>query len=306
MSTIDAVYETLRDVRLSGSIFCRADLASPWAFHTKGADKAIFHAVVRGSAWLLLEDAEPLALDTGELVVVPSGCAHVMCDDPATAPVPIAGLATYEDGARIGVLKSEGEGPVTELLCGTFSLDATASRLLGALLPDVLHIRHAPTSDWLARTVDMIVAELRDGRPGSGLIIDRLADVLMICILRGYIATMPEDAGGWLGGLRDDRIARALAWLHREPARAWTVKALAACAGMSRSAFYNRFIELVGEPPASYVARWRIDLAQRSLVQGASLSSVAARVGYSSEAALSKAFKRHTGQTPGSWRRQHG
>lgn len=302
--SIDALYETLHDLRLNSSIFCRADLSSPWAFSTNGAPGAIFHVVVRGSAWLLTEGSDPLALDTGELVVVPSGIAHVMCDDPLTDPVPIAGLATYEEGARIGVLKSGGGGPVTELLCGTFHLDATAERLLGALLPNVLHLRHGQASDWLARTVELIVAELHGGRPGAGLIVDRLADVLMVCILRGYIGSMPQNAGGWLGGLRDDRIGRVLAWLHRDPAQPWTVDALAQRAGMSRSAFYGRFMELVGTSPAAYVASWRVELAQRALREGGSLAAIAQDVGYSSEAALSKAFKRHTGVTPGAWRRQ--
>ena len=303
MSNIDPLYETLRDVRLSGSVFCRAELAAPWGFHTTGADKAIFHAVVRGSAWLVPDGCAPIPLDTGELVVIPTGMPHVMCDDPQRAPVPIAGLAHYGEGERIGVLRSDGDGPVTELLCGTFSLDATAQRLLASLVPRVLHVRHGPTSGWLARTLEMVQQELHEGLPGSGLVIDRLADVLLIRVLRAYIATMDDSSGGWLGGLRDERIGRALAWVHRSPGDDWTADAMAKRAGMSRSAFYARFVELVGESPAKYVASWRVQVAQRLLAEGRVLAEVADVVGYSSSAALSKVFKRQVGVSPGAWAR---
>lgn len=304
MSGIDPIYETLRDIRLEGSVFCRAELAAPWSFATTGADAAIFHAVIRGSAWLIPDGCAPIALDTGELVVLPAGTPHVMCADPSVPPEPIAGLATYEDGARIGLLANEGDGPVTELLCGTFTIDAQARQLLADVLPGVLHVRHGRTGQWLSRTLEMIAMEVREGQPGAGLVTDRLAEVLFIRLLRAHVAALPEGSGGWLGGVRDPRVGRALAWLHRDPAADWTVAELAKRAGMSRAAFYQRFVELVGQPPAAYVTQWRIGLAQRLLAQGMGLTDVAEQVGYSSAAALSKAFKRVVGSSPGSWQRQ--
>lgn len=301
MSAIDPVYETLRDIRLDGSIFCRADLEAPWAFSTKGSQHAIFHAVVCGSAWLIPDGGAPMVLDTGDLVVLPAGTAHVLCDHPDRVPVPIAGLAVFQEGARVGLLQTKGDGPRTELLCGTFRIDPLARGLLADLMANVLHVRHRPTGEWLAGTLEMISAELRDGAPGAGLVADRMADVLLIRVLRAHLASRANGGGGWLGGLRDERIGRALAWLHRDPGSTWTVSELARRAGMSRAAFYKRFVELVGQPPALYAAAWRINLAKSHLARGAGLGDVADQVGYSSAAALSKAFKRHVGTSPGAW-----
>lgn len=304
----DALTDVLGSVRLSSTVFCRASLTAPWGVHTKGLDGGLFHAVLRGRAVCLLEDGGGVVeLGPGDVVLLPHGAAHRMVDRPRTPVVPIRGRVVDDEQTGVGWLRLGGGGEVTELVCGRFDFDRQggAPHPLLSLLPQAIHLKadDQRVAGWLAPTVQLIAQELLRREPGSGAVIVRLCDVLVV---QGFRAVVQAPGEGWLAALKDKGVARALDALHAEPARDWSADALAKQAGMSRSAFFPRFRELVGEPPASYLVRWRMHLAARALSEdpGPSLGELADRVGYQSEAAFAKAFKRCVGQSPGEYRRR--
>jgi len=297
---------------VQGSIFCRARLGAPWALHTRGFDdgSAVFHAIVRGAGWIQVEPCtpedpapEPIAWRAGDIVVLPHGHAHVMSDAPGTPPVAIAGLPQPAGPDGLPCVSHGGDGPMTSILCGTFRFGPAAKDALLPHLPAVLHTRagEGPAAEWMDATLRMIGAELSGARPGSDAIVTRLADVLFIQAVRDWVRN--SDCGGWLAALEDPQLSRALAAIHSNPAEAWSAATLAKAAGMSRSSLYTRFTDVVGEAPAAYVLRWRMLRAKEALRSSAeSVGAVGASVGYASEAAFSRAFKRHVGQSPGVWR----
>jgi len=200
-----------------------------------------------------------------------------------------------------------GEGAETQLVCGSFRLERADAHPLLEFLPPLLHLRPAENAaaEWMEATLRFLARETREARPGTETIVSRLTDVLFVQVLRAWIETAPEGRGGWLGALRDRQIGAALAHLHRSPDRGWTNASLAEAVGMSRSRFAARFTALVGEPPLTYLSRWRLETAAGLLGDGAlGLAEVAARVGYESEAAFSKAFRRRFGTPPGAYRRR--
>ena len=209
---------------------------------------------------------------------------------------------------RYGVLRHGGGGERTELVCGGVRFVHPAARTLIEALPRVIHIAAAdvPRRDWLRTTLDLIDDETRQTRPGSDVIVSRLCDIIVVQAIRHWIENDPAARTGWLGALRDARIGRALAAVHRDPAGDWTVANLADEALMSRSGFAARFTELVGEPAMRYVTRWRMQVAHDLLASGNHTVAAAGRaVGYDGEAAFSRAFKRTTGRSPGSVARDH-
>lgn len=295
-----------------GSIFCRAELGAPWGLYTRGAapGAAIFHAVVRGAGFVHVHpegrDAArtaPVAWRAGDIVVLPHGDAHVMSDAPDSATMPIADLPSPPGPDGLPCVSHGGDGPVTSILCGTFHFSETAREALLPHLPPLLHTRagEGPAAEWLDATLRMLGAELQGALPGSDAIVTRLADVLFIHAVRDWIRNC--DEAGWLAALRDPQLSRALAAIHADPAGQWSAAALAKAAGMSRSSLYTRFTETVGESPAAYVLRWRMYRAREALRRGdLGIAAIAEAVGYASEAAFSRAFKRHVGTTPGAWR----
>ena len=207
---------------------------------------------------------------------------------------------------RYEVLRHGGGGAPTGLVCGAVRLGHPAARRLVAALPAILHVESAQTlgTGWMDGTLRLMAAEARELRPGGEAVITRLADILVIQTLRAWIETDPAARQGWLGALRDRHVGRALALIHREPAREWSVEALAGELSMSRSAFAARFTTLVGEPAMQYVTRWRMHLAHDALTGGdATVAELADRLGYRSEAAFARAFKRVIGSPPGAVRR---
>jgi AraC-like DNA-binding protein len=186
-----------------------------------------------------------------------------------------------------------------------------ASSVLGptrssSSFPPLIHIRPAetPAAEWLEATLRLLAWETREVRPGTETIVSRLTDVIFVQVLRAWIESLPEGEGGWMGALRDRRIGAALAHLHRSPEADWSNASLAQKVGMSRSRFAARFTALVGEPPLSYLTRWRLETAARLLREGElGLGEISERVGYRSEAAFSKAFRRRFGTPPGAYRR---
>lgn len=307
----DPLTDVLRMVRVEGALFSRAACAAPFGVHTRGAADGIFHVVLRGRlhARALSEDGRTLVsvdATAGDLLVFPHGHAHALTDAPGTATTWIRALpaAPGDDGLPV-VRAGEGE-PGTEILCGTLRFGGEARQLLLPHLPPLLHAT-AAGGGWIDATVRQLADEVRRRSPGSELVIARLAEVLFIQAVRRWALTATNAEPGWLRALADPQMARALALLHGAPERAWSVDHLARRAGLSRTAFYDRFSSVVGEPPAAYLLRWRMILARRALLDpAAAIPDVAARVGYGSEAAFNRAFKRVMGVPPGVWRRSGG
>ncbi len=304
----EALREVLRSVRLETSVMSRAHLRSPWAVSTRGMPRAIFHAIVEGECVLRPEGVPgSLHLRPGDVALLSQGHAHVMTDGHGSLPAPLSTLAMQDDGSCVATLVYGGQGALTRIICGSFALRHAAGDAMLAALPPLLHARgRGPggVGAWLDTTIDMLAHELDRRAPGAEVMVARLTDVLVMHLLRACVEQAPELGGGWLSALRDERIGRALATMHKQPAGKWTAESLASRAGMSRSSFFQRFSELVGEPPARYLARWRMwvaaDLLRR---EGLSLGELAERVGYASEDAFSRVFKKVIGVSPAQYRR---
>jgi AraC-like DNA-binding protein len=265
-----------------------------------------FHVVTSGRVSVDLGDGELTHLQNGDVALVTQGAGHRLCSD-AAAPAPgILDLPRDEISDRYEVLHHGGGGALTRMMCGAVRFDHPAARNLVALLPEIIYLDAAGTPDliWMQSTLSLMAAETKQMRPGGEAVITRLADVLIIQAIRWWMESDPSAQSGWLGALRDDQIGRALALIHGDPARAWTVATLADELAMSRSAFAARFTELVGEPVMAYVTRWRMRVAVNALRdEGATVAELANRLGYRSEAAFARAFKRVTGVAPGAIKR---
>jgi AraC-like DNA-binding protein len=308
LATVDPLGEALHTLRMSGAFYCRSELTEPWGLTLPPLPGYLwFHVVTSGRFSLDAGDGEPTTLHSGDLALVTQGAGHRLGSDPE-APAPgILELPREEVSDRYEILRHGGGGAPTRLMCGAVRFDHPAARNLVALLPEVIYLDAASTPEvaWMQATLALIAAETKQPRPGGEAVITRLADVLVIQAIRWWIETDPTAQEGWLGALRDRQIGRALSMIHGDPARAWTVAALADELAMSRSAFAARFTELVGEPVMHYVTRWRMRVAVSALRDdGATVAELAHRLGYRSEAAFARAFKRVIGVAPGSVRRE--
>jgi AraC-like DNA-binding protein len=300
----DVRSDVLGTLRLRGQVFCVSEFSSPWSMRLAPADRAHFHVVERGEAWLRLpRERRPIPLRTGDLVVLPRGSGHILSDGTSTPPVPLADLLA-RGALRKGVLRHGGDGARTHLICGAFEFESAADDPIVSLLPPVIQIPADTAGAWLKPTLDLLAREARRGEQGSTVLITRLTEIVFVQAVRVWVAEQPVGRGGWLGALRDGKIAAALALVHHAPERGWRVGALAGGVGMSRSPFAARVRALVGVPPLEYVRRWRLHLAMTLLRnQQLAVATVAEHVGYESEAAFSKAFKRHLGVPPSQYRR---
>jgi AraC-like DNA-binding protein len=305
---VDPLGEALHFLRMTGTFYCRSELTAPWALALPARDGCLsFHVLTAGRCWLEVEGGENVELDPGDLALVPHGRGHRLASDPGVPAPQIDELQHEYISDRYAILRHGGGGEPTTLICGAVRFDHPAAHHLVSLLPRVIQVRGArtPQLEWLDSTLRLMAAEARELRPGGETVITRLADILVIQAIRSWIEQDPAAQTGWLGGLRDSQIGRALAMIHREPAREWTVSSLAEEVAMSRSAFAARFTQLVGEPAMHYVARWRMHVAMTWLSEDAiGLGEMASRLGYRSEAAFSRAFKRFIGMSPGAARRQ--
>jgi AraC-like DNA-binding protein len=239
-------------------------------------------------------------------VALPHGHAHSLIDDPSITAQPLEELLVCRPRGDSSVLRVGGGGQLSTIVSGRFRFEDRRNNPLLSVLPPVITLRGemGKSVRWLEPTLKFIACEAQSGRPGSQTVIARLADVLFIQIVRGHLASLPVNGSGWLGALADAQIGSALGHIHQNPEQDWTVQSLASKVAMSRSAFASRFMRLVGEPPLSYVTRWRMQKAAGMLRDGKqTLAEVAAQVGYDSEAAFSKAFKRAVGSAPGAYRR---
>lgn len=306
---MDVLTDVLESVHLQSRVFCRSELTAPWGFRVQRSTFASFHVVLRGSCWLDVEGVDqPIAISGGDLVVLPRGGAHAVRDAKKSAAPPlediIAKNRTESTCGGCATLSYGGGGAATTLVCGVFEFDRREANPLFKVLPPVIHIRSegGEATRWLEATLQLVANEVASASPGGEAIVSRLADVIFIKAVRAHFASLRGGDQGWLRALTEPRIGEAIAMVHRAPAAPWTVAELAAKVGMSRSAFALRFTELVGEPPLQYVTRWRIEKATNHLREGRGIAEIASMVGYDSEAAFSKAFKRWTGSAPGVYR----
>jgi AraC-like DNA-binding protein len=299
----DPLAEALHFLRMDGAFYCRSELTAPWGLTLPPMPSYIwFHVVTSGRLWLETEDGHSEWVQPGELSLVPHGKGHRLRSEPGASAPPILDLPLERVSDRYELLRYGGGGTRTTLICGAVRFDHPAARNLVEILPAAIHIQasESPETDWMQSTLRLMAAEARQLRPGGEAVLTRLADILVIQALRSWIETEPAARTGWLGALRDRQIGRALALIHRDPARSWTVGELAREAAMSRSAFAARFSELVDEPAIQYLTRWRMQLAHNALrEQGATVAELAHRLGYRSEAAFARAFKRVIGMPPG-------
>ena len=303
----DPLGEALHLLRMNGAFYCRSELTAPWGLTLPPMPGYLwFHVVVSGTMRLEAGGAGATELQRGDLALVPHGKGHRLRSDPK-APAPgILDLDRELVSDRYEVLRHGGGGTPTTLICGAVRFDHPAAHNLVGVLPETIHVQGlaSPDAGWLQSTLALMAAEARELRPGGEAVITRLGDILVIQAIRSWIETDPGAHAGWLGALRDPQIGRAITLIQGEPARPWTVASLAQEVAMSRSAFAARFSELVGEPVMQYVARWRMHVALSALTEGdATVAELANRLGYQSEAAFARAFKRVLGVPPGSVRR---
>ncbi|MBW4436708.1 MAG: AraC family transcriptional regulator [Pleurocapsa minor GSE-CHR-MK-17-07R] len=304
---MDVLTEVLHVLRFQGRLFCRMELTAPWGIvDTLTGNMAQFHLVERGSCWLKVPgQAQPIALVGGDFIMVANVAELILLAEPDASIVAFNQLAPGENKR---IVTHGGGGVGTTLLCGAFMLShEIATHPLLSLLPPVIHIRGSEGSaaPWLSTIIRQVASENGLEEPGAETLVGHLIDALFIYVLRYWIRHQPHQQRGWLSGLGDPVIAAALLRMHEQPDQAWTVEALARHVGLSRSAFAARFSAVVGEPPLTYLGRWRIQLAIHHLRdQRRTLDEIAQMVGYDSVYSFSKAFKQRVGISPGRYRAQ--
>ena len=306
-SSDTAVGEALRFVQMSGVFYCPSELTEPWGLELPPmADCVWFHAMIEGEGSIEVE-GERHRLGPGDLVLVPHGTGHRCWGLDDAAPTPsVYDLPHQYHNDRFAVLRHGGSGGLTRVVCGGIRLGHPAARHLIDALPPFIRIEsgRSARTDWMRATIELMGEETREVRPGAEAVISRLCDIVVIQALRSWIEHAPEARTGWLGALRDEQIGRAIGCMHAQPDRDWTVAQLADEVSMSRSAFSARFTELVGEPVARYLTRWRMQVALELLrTTDLTVAATARQVGYDSEAAFSRAFKRVVGMSPRAARR---
>jgi len=314
---MDALSDVLRAAKLSGAVFLNASFKAPWCIVSKitgslckpylGPREHLipFHFVVEGELGIAAENGERMQLKAGDIVLLPHNDEHVMGSDLSLKPVSGDDLIEPERGA-LSRIHHGGDGAPTQMICGYLGYDGAYGNPIAASLPPLmkLTVEETGAGAWIRSTFHYAAAEVANGRPGSETVLAKLSELLFVEAVRRYVETLPESQTGWLAGLRDPAVARALALMHGDVKRAWSVEELGRAAGISRSALAERFTRIVGVSPMQYLANWRMQMAaQRLKDTSASLTQVAEQVGYESGAAFSRAFKKAFGDAPGTWRR---
>ncbi|MFE3195726.1 AraC family transcriptional regulator [Nocardia sp. NPDC059240] len=302
---MDVLTDVLAATKVGGAVTAQLTAFAPWGVRLDDMPKAAFHAVAYGTCWLRAPDGTPIQMGAGDFILLPSGAGHRLSSGPDTAVIP---FEEVEVSVGTRHLQIPGSGAETRLICGAYRYETKPAHPLMRLLPQVVHLPadHTAAGRELADTLQLLATELAVERPGGQTVTERLVDVLLVQALRLWTARNPESGASWLAALRDPEIASTISLLHESPSHPWTIEELAARVGVSRATLARRFTALVGEPPLAYLSRWRMDLAARRLRHTSEPLPVIARsVGYTSEFAFSRAFKRTHGEPPATYRSTH-
>ena len=306
-TTMEPLGEALHSLRMGGVFYCASDFTAPFAIASPPmAQCLMFHFVTSGRCRLEVKGSTAVELRPGDLALVPHGAGHKLASARGVPAARLFDLYREPVSERYEILRHGGGGARTTVICGAVRFDHPTAVHLVSLLPSVIvsPAGDSPQTEWIHGALRFMAAEARAMAPGGETVMTRLADILVIQAIRSWIANDPAARGGWLGALQDRHVGRAMAMIHREPARDWTLASLAAEVAMSRSAFAARFTEKVGEPAMQYLARWRMHLAMSRLREtDVGIGELADALGYGSEAAFSRAFKRMLGVPPGAVRR---
>lgn len=324
----DTLSDLLRSVRLRGALSFHVSGTRDWAAEAPpsrdiaaavmpGCEHVMeFHVVLSGACWAAVVGGDPVPLAVGDLVIFPQGDPHVVSSAPGMRAPPNAQgyferqqqplpFTLHLDVAEVPTGSAPAGAGETVLVCGFLGCDLRPFNPLIASLPRLLHLRSTGAQDWAVQCMRQAAAESARRRPGGGAMLERLSEMMFIDAIGRYLAALPEDSQGWLAGLRDRFVGRALTLLHAAPGDPWTVEELSQRVGLSRSALHERFAALIGQAPMQYLANWRMQVGATLLRDTAStVAAVAQEVGYESEAAFARAFKRQVGQPPAEWRRK--
>lgn len=315
---MDALSDVLRAVRLTGAIFFDLHASEPWVAETPQGQSIVgkifpdaehlipYHVVTQGAAWGSVGGEPPIPLATGDVIVFPHGDAHTMASTPGLHGTPNTSLYHRPGNQQLPFSISMGgeSGEPSHIVCGYLGCDATPFNPLLAALPRVIHVP-ARVGGAIGKFVQFAMAEANERRPGGEIVLEHLSELMFVDVVRRYLETLPAGRTGWLAALREPFVGRALTALHRSPAHGWTLESLSHEVGLSRSALAERFTQFVGHPPMQYLANWRMQLAANYLFVGTdTVAAIADRVGYESEAAFSRAFKKAVGTPPGEWRKK--
>lgn len=304
----DPLGEVLQLLQLKGVLYCNAEFTAPWGIEIPEIPGVMnVEVITSGSCWLELESEPAAFLPQGSLVLVPRGRRHTLRGKPGDKSTPLEAIPVERVGERFENMRFGGGGALTRVTYYGVRFDPYLADRLIRLLPELLHLRtHAEDDSWLHATIRFIAQEAQQRLPGSETVITRLADILVIQAIRTWIDSVREEECGWIAALHDRQIGKAMSLMHRQPERDWRVESLAREVGLSRSGFAARFTALVGEPALQYLTGLRMQLAYRELREtGDTLAQIAQRVGYNSEPAFNRAFKRVVGVPPGAARKQH-
>jgi AraC-like DNA-binding protein len=305
----DIVADVVATTRRGTLMYARSRFHAPWGAAFPAGDVASFHVVTAGACWLTVDGADPIQLTAGDVVLIPSGAAHRLADAPGRPARPMTEIAgcSLDDGAPPGEVVIDGDGPQTVWICGGYRLAAGVRHPLTSVLPDVVVITAAQArGTGLGAAVDLIAAEVDGTDPGAPAVTASLVDLLFVYLLRTWFAGHHDDAG-WGRALFDPTVGAALSLIHTHPGQGWTLDTLAAATGTPRATLTRHFAALTGQSPIAYLTAWRMALAARMLrEQRSTLRQIAQQVGYDSEFAFARAFKRATGQAPGRYRKEAG
>jgi AraC-like DNA-binding protein len=325
----DTLSDVLRAVRLRGAVFFYISGRSEWAAEAppsqdiapllmRGVERVIeYHAVAKGACWAAIPNGPAVRLAEGDVVLFPHGDAHVVSSAPgmrgeppnlrwfgesAASRLP---LRLAFNGSNVPTMVPSDANAETTIVCGFLGCDVQPFNPLIASLPHLMHLRASAEGDWIAQFMHHAVAESRAMRPGGEAMLARMSEMMFVDAVRRFTADLPDHSTGWLAGLRDRQIGRVLELLHEHPEQDWTIDELGRRVGLSRSALHERFVQLIGVPPMQYLAQWRMQAAARMLLDTrATVATIALEVGYDSEAAFARAFKRLVGTPPAAWRRE--
>ena len=317
---MDVLSDVLRAVRLTGAVYFDVTARAPWVAETPATAHICadimpefehviaFHIVLDGGCWAQLADhSEPaVCMNAGDAIILAGGEPHYMGSEQGVRATPDMSLYYRPKDRPLPFILNElgGTGTPARFVCGYLGCDARPFNPILGALPRLLHVRQADTGDLTHDLIRAALQELERPRPGGETILSKLSELMFLRAVRHHIDNLPTEAKGWLSGLRDSHVGRALHLMHANPADPWTLDLLAREIGLSRSAFAERFTELMGTPAMHYLANWRLQIAAQLLEgKNMSIAQAAAQVGYESEAAFNRAFKKRVGLPPGAWRR---